>query len=71
MTELRGCVQDFGLAALVPATAELGRSRRLRLRQTGWLGELVFDQGVFVGGDLNDVVLDRLTVELPASEPRP
>src|ERR1700694_1531280 len=43
--ELRGRVQDFGLAALVQFMTHTARSGRLRLSQTGLVGEIVFADG--------------------------
>jgi signal peptidase I len=54
MTELRGHLQDFGLAAVVQLVAELGRSGCLRISQAGWVGELHFAHGHVVAADVGE-----------------
>src|SRR3982074_1488748 len=45
MTELRGCLQDFGLAPLVRFGAERGKSGCLRISHANWVGEVAFADG--------------------------
>jgi signal peptidase I len=64
MSELQGCLQDFGLVPLVRFVSEQGRSGSLRISNASWVGELVFDQGrviaAAVGQERGQVALELI-----------
>jgi signal peptidase I len=54
MTELRGCLQDFGLVPLVRFGAERGKSGCLRISHASWVGEVAFADGRVVAAAFGD-----------------
>jgi signal peptidase I len=68
MSELRGCLQDFGLVPLVRFVSEQGRSGSLKISQAGWVGEMVFDDGCVVGAAMGEergqAALELITLAL-------
>ena len=54
MTELRGCVQDFGLLELVRFLSDQRRSGCLRISQASWAGDLQFENGRLVSAVIGE-----------------